>query len=79
MVGIEWRKRSVEDKKRFEQRAQMIVEERERADALAGPPASQIPQAGQMRVYCCKVGVLFINYFNHSCLTFSVARVRLSV
>jgi protein polybromo-1 len=52
LVGIEWKKLSDEHKHQFETRAQIIADERTKAQLLT--PSSKPLQPGQIRVYCCK-------------------------
>ncbi|KRY78261.1 Protein polybromo-1 [Trichinella pseudospiralis] len=52
IVGAEWKKLSKSEKKRYEEEAQRIAEEREKADADVGGRFHLLP--GQIRVYCCR-------------------------
>ncbi|CDW59043.1 protein polybromo 1 [Trichuris trichiura] len=52
IVGSEWKKLSDEEKKRYEEEAQRIADQRAKADMAAGSRLQLLP--GQTRVYCCR-------------------------
>ena len=52
MVGLEWKKLSNDQKRQYEMRAQVIADEREKAELLT--PTSKLLKPGQILVYCCK-------------------------
>lgn len=49
---FQWKKLSDDDKKRYEEEATRIAQEREKADAATGGKQALLP--GQIRIYCCK-------------------------
>ncbi|CDW58296.1 HMG box and BAH and Bromodomain domain containing protein [Trichuris trichiura] len=52
IVGSEWKKLSDSEKKRYEEEAQRIAEEREKADVAMGNRLQPLP--GQILVHCCR-------------------------
>ncbi|KHJ43962.1 Bromodomain protein [Trichuris suis] len=52
IVGSEWKKLSDNEKKRYEEEAQRIAEEREKADVAMGNRLQPLP--GQILVHCCR-------------------------